>query len=506
MSETTSRVLQLLGLLQSRRVWTGEELAERLAVTTRSVRRDVERLRDLGYPVHASKGHGGGYQLGAGAALPPLLLDPDEAVAVAVCLRLAAGGSVAGVGESALRALSKLDQVMPARLRSQVAAVHDATVTLPSNYSDSPVEPEVLMTLARACRDREHITAGYVDRAGSVTERRLEPYQLVTTGRRWYLLAYDRDRQDWRSLRLDRMADVRALGSTFTPRQAPDAAAYVRHSISASPYRYVARVRYQASEHVVAQHFSPTSVTIEADSRRVHRDCRSRRSRAHGVLSRAAGVRIRGAGAARSGSGGGLARRAAGPGGGLGRDPEAVGEEQERCGEIVVGGVATDLVPVHLLADGAHAREQGREIAVMLVYRRQLLGHHLRRRQHRHRDREHLDHLGAADRRRVDRHAVETVQHVHHDLSCAGFEQPVLRRAVDPEAGLLERLGRSVGVILGDHEVDVVHWFRAAVHPDGVAACQGELGPLRLEGRRGALEGVAQLIVSGRDIGNGHRG
>ena len=123
MSETTSRVLQLLGLLQSRRVWTGVELADRLGVTTRSVRRDVERLRDLGYPVHASKGHGGGYQLGAGAALPPLLLDPDEAVAMAVCLRLAAGGSVAGVGESALRALSKLDQVMPSRLRSQVSAV-----------------------------------------------------------------------------------------------------------------------------------------------------------------------------------------------------------------------------------------------------------------------------------------------------------------------------------------------------------------------------------------------
>ena len=157
MSETTSRVLQLLGLLQSRRVWTGEELAERLGVTTRSVRRDVDRLRDLGYPVHASKGHGGGYQLGAGAALPPLLLDPDEAVAMAVCLRLAAGGSVAGVGESALRALSKLDQVMPSRLRSQVSAVHDATVTLTWDSPESPVEPDVLMTLARACRDREHV-------------------------------------------------------------------------------------------------------------------------------------------------------------------------------------------------------------------------------------------------------------------------------------------------------------------------------------------------------------
>ncbi len=265
MSETTSRVLQLLGLLQSRRVWTSEELAEQLGVTTRSVRRDVERLRDLGYPVHASKGHGGGYQLGAGAALPPLLLDPDEAVAMAVCLRLAAGGSVAGVGESALRALSKLDQVMPSRLRSQVSAIHDATVTLAWNSADSPVEPDVLMTLARACRDREHVSASYVDRAGSATERRLEPYQLVTTGKRWYLLAFDRDRQDWRSLRLDRMDDVRAVGSTFVAREAPDAAAYVQRSISVSPYRYIARVRFLAPEHVVAQHFSPSSVTIEAD-------------------------------------------------------------------------------------------------------------------------------------------------------------------------------------------------------------------------------------------------
>jgi predicted DNA-binding transcriptional regulator YafY len=264
-SETTNRVLQLLGLLQSRRVWTGEELAQRLGVTTRCVRRDVGRLRELGYPVHASKGHGGGYQLGAGAALPPLLLDPDEAVAMAVCLRLAAGGSVAGVGEAALRALSKLDQVMPARLRSQVSAVHDATVTLPSNYSDSPVDPEVLMTLARACRDREHVTAGYTDIRGNDTRRRLEPYQLVTTGRRWYLLAYDRDRKDWRSLRLDRMADVHAVGSTFVAREAPDAASYVRRSISSSPYRYVARVRFYAPEHVVARHFSSASVAVEPD-------------------------------------------------------------------------------------------------------------------------------------------------------------------------------------------------------------------------------------------------
>ncbi|WP_094287690.1 helix-turn-helix transcriptional regulator [Mycobacterium lehmannii] len=264
MSETTSRILQLLGLLQSRRVWTGEELAERLGVTTRSVRRDIERLRDLGYPVHASKGHGGGYQLGAGAALPPLLLDPDEAVAMAVCLRLAAGGTVAGVGESALRALSKLDQVMPSKLRSQVAAVHESTVTLMAPTSDT-VEPDVLMTLARACRDHEHVATGYVDIRGNATQRRIEPYQLVTTGRRWYLLAYDRDKQDWRSLRLDRMNDVRAQGSTFVPREAPDAAAYVRRSISSSPYRYVARVHFSAPESVVAQHFSPSSAMIEPD-------------------------------------------------------------------------------------------------------------------------------------------------------------------------------------------------------------------------------------------------
>jgi predicted DNA-binding transcriptional regulator YafY len=267
MAETTGRVLQLLGLLQSRRVWTGQELAQRLGITGRSVRRDIERLRDLGYPVQASKGRDGGYQLGAGAALPPLLLDPEEAVAMAVSLRLAAGGSVAGVGESALRALSKLDQVMPARLRSQVAALHDATVTLIGVSPAEAVSPDHLMTLARACRDCEHIGLGYTDRGGNVTQRRLEPYQLVTTGRRWYLVAYDRDRQDWRSLRVDRMADVRAVGTTFIARPAPDAAEYVRRAITVSPYRHVARVLFHAPEDQVAQHFSAASAQIKPDGR-----------------------------------------------------------------------------------------------------------------------------------------------------------------------------------------------------------------------------------------------
>lgn len=243
-------------------MWTGPELSERLGVTGRSVRRDIERLRDLGYPVHASRGHGGGYQLGAGAALPPLLLDGDEAVAMAVALRLAANGTVAGVGESTLRALSKLDQVMPPRLRSQVTAVHQATVTLTSGATDEPVKPGVLMALARACRDHEHVESDYTDRSGTRTWRRLEPYQLVTTGRRWYLLAYDRDRADWRSLRLDRMSSVRVCGTTFVPRQAPDAAGFVSHSLSSAPYRYAARVRYHCPAEEVTRRFSAAAATV----------------------------------------------------------------------------------------------------------------------------------------------------------------------------------------------------------------------------------------------------
>ena len=179
-------------------------------------------------------------------------------------MRLAAGGTVAGVGEAALRALSKLDQVLP------VAAARAGRRRARRDDHADPgagraVEPDVLMTLARACRDREQVTLEYTDRAGDAAERRLEPYQLVTTGRRWYLMAFDRDRDDWRSLRLDRMADVRAVGSTFTPREAPDAAEYVRRSISASPYRYVAKVRYFAPYEWWSQHFSPGSATVEPD-------------------------------------------------------------------------------------------------------------------------------------------------------------------------------------------------------------------------------------------------
>jgi predicted DNA-binding transcriptional regulator YafY len=261
MAQTTARVLQLLGLLQSRPVWSGAELAERLGVTERSVRRDVERLRELGYPVGASKGVGGGYRLGAGRALPPLLLDADEAVAVAVCLRLAAGGTVAGVGEAALRTLTKLDQVLPGPLRAQVAAVHDATVTIESRTE--AVDPDVLLALARSSRDRLRVRFEYVDRAGEATQRVVEPYRMVATGRRWYLLAYDVDREDWRTFRLDRMRSVEATTWVFTAREAPDAREFVARAVSQSPYRYVARVRFDAPAALVAEHVPATAGTVE---------------------------------------------------------------------------------------------------------------------------------------------------------------------------------------------------------------------------------------------------
>ena len=229
----TSRVLRLLGLLQSRPTWTGPELADRLGVTTRTVRRDVDRLRALGYPVRAGQGVGGGYQLGSGAALPPLLLDDEEAVAVAVSLRLAAGGTVAGLGEPAMRTLGKLDQVLPARLRASVEAVSQATVTL--GRRDLLVEGAVVALLARAARACHEVRFGYATASGEESSRRAEPYRLVATTSRWYLLAWDLDRKDWRSFRLDRMSEVRESTFSFRPREAPDAAEHVREGLTRGP-------------------------------------------------------------------------------------------------------------------------------------------------------------------------------------------------------------------------------------------------------------------------------
>ncbi|WP_445258022.1 helix-turn-helix transcriptional regulator [Nocardioides aurantiacus] len=260
---TTERVLTLLALLQSRPVWSGGELADRLGVTTRSIRRDVERLRELGYPVGSAHGAGGGYQLGAGRALPPLLLADEEAVAVAVSLRLAAGGTVAGASEAAVRTLAKLDQVMPPRLRSEVRAIQDATETLTG--SQVQVDGDLLLRTARACRDTVRVRFGYHSHDGTPSRRLVEPVRLVATSRRWYLMAYDLDREDWRTFRLDRVEDLEVTTWRFVPREHPDPAELVQRSVSASPYRHVARVRVHAPLAEVAERVSPSTGRLEED-------------------------------------------------------------------------------------------------------------------------------------------------------------------------------------------------------------------------------------------------
>lgn len=260
MAETTQRVLRLLSLLEARAVWGGRELAQELAVTERTVRRDVERLRELGYPVQAERGAGGGYRLGAGRRLPPLLLDDDEAVAVAVSLRLAATGSVAALAEPAMRTMTKLDQVLPPRLRAEVAAVAEATVALPG--AAEAVSAEVLMTLARAARDGVRVRFLYARRDGTDSARDVEPYRLVTTGRRWYLLAFDEGREDWRTFRLDRMDQVRASTFRFTRRPAPDAATYVRDALTKAPYAHVVTVRFATSAERVRARIPPGIGTV----------------------------------------------------------------------------------------------------------------------------------------------------------------------------------------------------------------------------------------------------
>ena len=205
MWETSARLLKLLSLLQARRDWPGADLAARLEVTERTVRRDIGRLRDLGYPVHASRGTDGGYRLGAGAAMPPLLLDDDEAVAVAVGLRTAARSPVTGIEETSVRALAKLENVLPSRLRRRVSAVADYTVPVPPDSPPPPVDPAVLTTLASACRDHERLRLDYRAHDGTSTVRSVEPHRLVSWGQKWYLLGWDTGRGDWRTFRVDRI-------------------------------------------------------------------------------------------------------------------------------------------------------------------------------------------------------------------------------------------------------------------------------------------------------------
>ena len=242
MSETSSRLLELLSLLQGRRDWPGNELADRLGVSPRTIRRDMERLRALGYPVSSLTGPAGGYRLRAGTAMPPLLLDDEEAIAIAVGLRTAARASVTGIEETAVRALVKLEQVLPSHLRRRVAALGSATITMP--VGGPTVDPQHLTVIAAACRDAECLRFAYHSRDGTDTRREVEPHSLVNHGHRWYLVAWDRHRADWRTFRIDRLGKPASTGVRFRPHPLPaaDAATFVKQSIVATPNRFEAVV------------------------------------------------------------------------------------------------------------------------------------------------------------------------------------------------------------------------------------------------------------------------
>lgn len=265
MLDTSARLLRLLSHLQTPREWTGAELAERLAVSGRTVRADVQRLRNLGYPVLATRGSAGGYRLGAGAVLPPLLLDDEEAVAVTVGLRTATGGAVAGIEEASLRALAKLEQVLPSRLRRRVNTLQAYTVPVPRGDAGPGVDPAVLTTLSAVCRDRERLRFDYHDHTGAATLRTVEPYRLVIWGRRWYLLAWDVERSDWRTFRVDRIRPRTPTGPRFTPRDLPDddVAAYVSRRVSAAAWRYRAQVTVHAPAEIIADRIGPAAGTVE---------------------------------------------------------------------------------------------------------------------------------------------------------------------------------------------------------------------------------------------------
>ncbi|MDE3076373.1 MAG: YafY family transcriptional regulator, partial [Chloroflexota bacterium] len=259
MIQTSARLLRMLSLLQAHRDWAGKELAARLGVDARTIRRDVDRLRGLGYPVESTPGVAGGYRLAAGAHLPPLLLDNDEAVAVAVGLRTAASGSVAGIEEASVRALAKLEQMLPVELRRRVHAVQSYTVPLTVTTA-AAVEPSLLAAIAAACRDTDRLKFIYQDRESATTTRIVEPLRLVCTGRRWYVLAWDVNREDWRTFRVDRIASLLASGPRFAPREPPeDVATYVSRAISSEPYRYQARVTLRAPAETVRARISPAA-------------------------------------------------------------------------------------------------------------------------------------------------------------------------------------------------------------------------------------------------------
>jgi predicted DNA-binding transcriptional regulator YafY len=271
-NDPTRRALQLLSLLQTRRLWRASELAERFEVTERTVRRDVERLRNLGYPVDATTGTAGGYRLAVGAHLPPLVFDDDEAVAVVVGLRAAAGTAIAGIEETSVRALAKVEQALPDRLRRRVSALDGSVVSLQRMHGDGGVvDPETLSVLASACRSNEEVRFEYRRRDRVDSRRLVEPHQLLSAGRLWYLIAWDLRRNDWRTFRLDRLSDVQLAGRRFALRTIPggDAAAYLASSVASMPRELDAivavRARYDRVEEALSR-IEHTALDAAADS------------------------------------------------------------------------------------------------------------------------------------------------------------------------------------------------------------------------------------------------
>lgn len=269
MTDTPARLLRLLSLLQTPREWPGSELAERLGVTDRTVRRDIDRLRELGYPVEATLGAAGGYRLVAGAALPPLLLDDEEAVAIAVGLRAAAGSAVSGIEEASVRALTKLEQVLPGKLRRRVRVLATATTT--SAPGTATVDPEILTTLAAAITNRERVRFAYLAASGAESRRNVEPMGLVSSHRRWYLVCFDLDRNDWRSFRVDRIQRPQPTAARFTPRALPaaDPAAFVageRTDWGTPTFHVVATIHAPAHRVVGRLGDAPGDITALDDS------------------------------------------------------------------------------------------------------------------------------------------------------------------------------------------------------------------------------------------------
>ncbi|SHM88016.1 helix-turn-helix transcriptional regulator [Cryptosporangium aurantiacum] len=266
MANTSERTLRLLSLLQTHRYWPGGDLADRLGVSERTLRRDVDRLRELGYPVDASRGVAGGYQLRSGTVMPPLLLDDEEAVAIAVGLRTAAGGAVEGIEETSVRALTKVIQVMPPRLRRRVEALRSYTV--PGVFTSGPVvDAQALAVIASACRDDERLRFDYTARGAERTTRLVEPHRLVSLGRRWYLVAWDTERGDWRTFRVDRLVDPRPTGARFRQRELPadDAAAFVKRRLNERPHRYTIEVVVNAPENAVRMAFGREADVTETE-------------------------------------------------------------------------------------------------------------------------------------------------------------------------------------------------------------------------------------------------